>query len=163
VKGSSFTKRSIVQAQCAGAVPCNGAGITFAKGKVRIQLVKPPNAVGERVVGKIKMTRVFPAQPLLQARVIGDITYGSDPDGDCPLANTQAAAAIYATSTMSCVTKKGASNCKGVLALPALFPATCTDVSVLVNNAHILVYDIAAPGTDSSLIGRDGIKIKAHR
>ena len=163
LKGSSFTKRSIVQAQCAGAVSCNSAGITFAKGKVRIQLVKPPNAVGERVVGKIKMTRVFPVQPLLQARVIGDITYGSDPDGDCPLANTQAAAAIYATSTMSCVAKKGASNCKGIVALPALFPAACTDVSVLVNNAHILVYDIAAPGTDSSLIGRDGIKIRARR
>ena len=163
VMGSSFTKRSLVQAQCAGAVSCNSAGITFAKGRVRMRLVHQPNAVGERAIGKIKITRVFPPQPVLEARVVGDVSYGPDPDGDCPLANTQVPGAIYATATLSCVTKRGAANCKGILALPSLFPPTCTDVSVLVTNAHVLVYDTIAAGSSSSLIGRDGIKIRGGR
>ena len=111
------------------------------------------------MVGQIKMSRVFPPQPRLEARVIGDITYGPDPNGNCPLANTQAPGAIYATGGMDCVTRGGAANCKGILALPALVPPQCTDVSVFVNNAHIAVYDINSPGAVTSLIGRDGLKI----
>jgi hypothetical protein len=163
VKGSSNTKRSLVQAQCPGPVSCNTANVSFAKGRVRIQLVRPPDAVGDRVVGKIKMMRVFPGQGGLRARVVGDVTYGADPDGDCPLANTQVPGAIYAESGMECVTKRGASNCKGILALPGLFLPQCTDVSVLVNNAHVEVYDLAAPGSVSSLIARDGVKIKRQK
>ena len=163
VTGSGVTMRSIVQAQCAGAVSCNSLGITFAKGKVRIQLIRPPSLVGELEVGRIKMNRVFPAQPALEARVVGDITYGADPDGDCPLANTQALGAVYATSRLACHTRGAASDCKGTLALPTLLPAGCTDVGVLVNNAHIQVYDINAPGSPTSLIGRDGLKISSPR
>jgi hypothetical protein len=163
VTGSGVTMRSIVQAQCAGPVSCNSLGITFAKGKVRIQLIRPPSLVGDIEVGRIKMNRVFPAQPALEARVVGDITYGADPDGDCPLANTQALGAVYATSRMTCHTRGAASDCKGTLALPTLLPAGCTDVGVLVNNAHIQVYDINAPGSPTSLIGRDGLKISSPR
>jgi hypothetical protein len=161
--GSSVTLRPLVQAQCAGPAPCNSLGLTFGKGKVRIQLVKPPNPVGNRVVGKIQISRVFRPQPALVAKVVGDISYGGDPNGDCPLANTQVLGAVYATSTLSCETKRGASNCKGILALPALIPAKCTDVSVVVTNAHVAVYDIAAPGSPSSLIARDGLKIQGRR
>jgi hypothetical protein len=163
VTGSGVTMRSIVQAQCAGPVSCNSLGITFGKGKVTIRLIRPPNLVGELLVGRIKMRRVFPAQPALQARVIGDITYGADPDGDCPLQNTQALGAIYATASLTCITRGGAADCKGDLALPTLLPAACTDVGVLVNNAHIEVYDINAPGSVTSLIGRDGLKISTAR
>jgi len=163
VTGSGVTMRSIVQAQCPGPVSCNSLGITFGKGRVSIQLIKPPSLVGDLDVGRIKMSRVFPAQPALQARVIGDVTYGGDPDGDCPLANSQVLGAVYATSTLACVTKRGAANCKGDLALPSLLPSGCTDVGVLVNNAHVEVYDNNAPGSVSSLIGRDGLKISGQR
>jgi hypothetical protein len=163
VKGSGLTKRSLVQAQCPGPISCNSLGITFAKGQVRIQLIRPPDPVGQRVVGKISVKRVFPPQGGLVARVVGDVSYGPDPDGDCPLANTQVAGAIYAESTMTCATKRGAANCKGILALPGLFLPSCTDVSVLVNNAHVQVYDLAAPGAVSSLIGRDGLKIRGRK
>jgi hypothetical protein len=163
LKGSNVTIRPLVQAQCAGPVSCNSLQITFGKGKVRILLVKPPSAVGDREVGKIKISRVFRPQPQLIAHVVGDISYGGDPDGDCPLANTQVLGAVYATGTLACETKRGASNCRGILALPAFLPSMCTDVGVVVTNAHIEVYDINAPGSLSSLIARDGVKIKGHR
>ena len=163
LKGSNVTIRPLVQAQCAGPVSCNSLQITFGKGKVRILLVKPPSAVGDREVGKIKISRVFRPQPRLVAHVVGDISYGGDPDGDCPLANTQVLGAVYATGTLACETKRGASNCKGILALPAFLPSMCTDVGVVVTNAHIEVYDINAPGSLSSLIARDGVKIKGRR
>jgi hypothetical protein len=162
LKGSSVTIRGLVQAQCAGPASCNSLRITFAKGTARIELVRPPHAVGDRQVGKIKMTRVFRPQPFLNARVVGDITYGADPDGDCPLANTQVVGAVYATGTMACETKRAAANCKGILALPAFVPGACTDGGVIVTNAHVEVYDINAPGSLSSLIARDGLKIAGH-
>jgi len=109
------------------------------------------------------MKRVFRPQPELRAQVVGDIAYGGDPDGDCPLANTQVVGAVYATGTMACETKRGAANCKGLLALPAFVPSACTDVGVIVTNAHVEVYDINAPGSLSSLIARDGLMIRGHR
>jgi hypothetical protein len=160
--GSLSTTRSLVQAQCPGPVPCNSLGIFFAKGKATIEVVRPPHAVGNRKVGKVKMSRVFPPQPALEALVIGDITYGADPNGNCALANTQALGAIYATADMTCITRQFAANCKGSLALPALIPPECTDVAVFVRNAHIEVYDINAPGNVTSLIGRDGMMISGH-
>jgi hypothetical protein len=159
IAGSGVTQRSLVQAQCAGAVPCNALGLTFAKGKARMKVIRPPRLVGNRAVGKITVTRVFPPQPFLEARVVGDVSYGPDPDGDCPLANTQIPGGVYASYRMTCATLGGAANCKGVLAIPALLPPQCTDVGVIVQNAHIEVYDIVAPGTSSSLLARDGVKI----
>lgn len=163
VKGSGATVRSLVQAQCTGAVPCNSLGITFAKGKARVKLIRPPKLVGDRVIGKIKMVRVYPPQPFLEARIEGTIHYGPDPDGDCPLANTVVPNGTYATGRMDCRTKAGAANCKGLLAIPGLFPSQCTDVAVIVENARINVYDINAPGDVTSLIGRDGVKIIGRR
>jgi hypothetical protein len=159
VSASLETIRSFVQAQCPGPVACDTLGITFGKGSARIQVVRGPNTVGNTVVGTVKMNRVFPAQPLLKAVIVGDVTYGPDPNGNCALANTQALGVTYATADMPCTTRQFASNCKGSLVLPALIPPECTDVGVFVRNAHILVYDINAPGSLSSLIGRDGLKI----
>jgi hypothetical protein len=124
-----------------------------------MKLIRPPRLVGNRAVGKITVTRVFPPQPFLEARVVGDVNYGPDPDGDCPLANTQIPGGVYASARMTCATLGGAANCKGVLAIPALLPPQCTDVAVIVQNAHIEVYDIVAPGTSSSLLARDGVQI----
>jgi hypothetical protein len=163
LSGSGVTHRPLVQAQCAGPVACNALGLTFAKGKATLQVVRPPNPVGDRVVGKVKLTRVFRPQPDLRAQVVGDISYGGDPDGDCPLANTQLLGAIYATGTLDCDTKRAASDCQGILALPTLIPPECTDVGVVVTNAHINVYDNIAPGSLSSLIARDGVKIRGRR
>jgi hypothetical protein len=63
VMGSFVTIRSIVQAQCPGPVPCDSLRITFAKGNVRIHLVREPNTVGDLTDGQIKISRVFPRSP----------------------------------------------------------------------------------------------------
>lgn len=129
---------------------------------MKVKRSKQPKPAVDRVIGRIKMTRVFPAQPSLEVRVIGDVNYLSDPDGDCPLANTRTTGVVFATGSaamMDCFVHRGASDCKGEIALPALLAVQCTDVAVLVENVHVEVYDIIAPGAVSSLIARDGMKI----
>jgi hypothetical protein len=164
-KNSAVSIRSLVQAQCATLgvpAPCNSAGITFGKGVVRLQRVKQPATATDGVVGTIKMSRVSPAQPHLEARVIADVSYGPDPDGDCPLAGTQVVGAIYAAGSLACGTRSGAANCKGDLVLPALSARQCTDVTIVAEHVRIEVYDQRAVGVATSLVARDGVKIANH-
>lgn len=160
-KTNSFT-RPLVQAQCLSGttpVPCNAAGITFAKGKVKLKGIKQPKTVKTRLIGEVKISRVFPAQPTLEARVLAELSYGMDPDGDCPLANTQVAAAVVATSQLGCRVSGGASNCQGNFALPTLLAPQCSDVDLIMESVRFEVYDAVAPGSLTSLIARDGLKI----
>jgi uncharacterized repeat protein (TIGR01451 family) len=164
LKRTSAFRRPLVQAQCLSGstpVPCNAAGITFAKGKVKLKGLKQPKLVQSRLVGKVKISRVFPAQATLEARVVADLSYGLDPDGDCPLANTQAIDSVFATSQLGCASRGGASNCQGNLALPALLASQCSDVDLIMENVRFEVYDALAPGSVISLIARDGMKIFA--
>lgn len=166
VKDSSVSTRSLVQAQCVAlgvSAPCNNAGINFAKGKVRLNRVRQPDTASDTVMGRIKMSRVFPTQPRLEARVIADVSYGRDPDGDCPLAGTQVVDRLFAKSSMECMKRGGASNCKGDLLLPSLSAPQCTDVAVIAEHLRVEVYDIVAVGTTTSLIARDGLKIIGGR
>ena len=162
ITSTSTFRRPLVQAQClSGTVPvnCNAAGITFAKGKAKLRRMKQPKMVQNRVVGIVTIARVFPAQQQLEARAIADVAYGMDPDGDCPLANTQSIGTVFATGRLSCLPGGGAANCHGNLARSSLTPPECSDVNLTLENVSFEVYDLFAPGSPSSLIARDGTKI----
>jgi hypothetical protein len=133
----------------------------FARGKAKLKAISQPRVVANRLVGNVKLVRVFPAQATLYARAIADLSYGPDPDGDCALANTQAPATIVATSQLGCRLIGRASNCKGNFATSSLLPPECSDVHLIMENVRFEVYDAFAPGSVTSLLARDGLKFFA--
>ena len=166
-KGSGSTRNFLVQAQCLNGlvpVPCDPT-IVFKNGFFRIKRIKQPNLVGpSTAVGKIRMQGVNPPQPNgLQAHLTGLVSYGSDPDSDCPLANTQVLADPLFTAQMTCVTQSPgiASNCKGLLQLPFGGNTTppCSDVTFTIENLQAEVYEDGSVGNPAALIARNGIRV----
>jgi hypothetical protein len=156
-----------VQAQCpvlGVPQPCDN-GVIFGRGSFRIKRLKQPKLLFNQGVGRIRMINVSPPQPFgLDAQIVGLVSYSSDPDSDCPLANTQTLVNPLWTATMACVTVSPGlySNCKGLLQYPsssAIPPATCTDVTFIVENLQAEVYEDGSVGNPAGLIARNGITV----
>jgi len=126
--GVSFRK-PLVQAQCVtggSAWPCV-PGTTFDRGKVRLRRLTQRRMVTNLIVGKVTISRVFPARARLEARLTADLSYGPDPDSDCLLANTQLLGSTVATSTLNCHIGQGTSSCQGTLSFrPCCRPNAAT-------------------------------------
>jgi hypothetical protein len=122
-----------------------------------------PNAVASRLMGSIKIVRVFPAQTALQGWAIADLFYGPDPNGNCALANTAVPDSIVATAQLNCRTSGRASHCRGNFVASTLLPPECSDVHLTMEGVHFEVYDSFAPGSTTSLLARDGLKVFGDR
>ena len=164
-KGTGSYKQPLVQAQCfTGTQPiaCD-LDVTFKNGFYRLKKLKQPKLVQNTVVGKIRMQAVTPPQTNLDAIVTGLRSYGSDPDSDCPLANTQVFENPLFTSDMTCQVAAGglSSNCKGTLQRPPFgnTPPQCSDVTFIVENLDAEVYEDGSIGNPAGLIARNGIAV----
>ena len=166
-RGTTGQRQGLVQAQCpvlGVPQPCD-PGTIFGRGTFRIKRLKQPKLLFNQGVGRIRMLNVSPPQPFgLDAKVSGLVSFGNDPDSDCPLANTQTLVDPLFTATMTCVTVTSglASNCKGLLQYPnpsAIPPATCTDVTFIVENVQAEVYEDGSVGDPSALVARNGITV----
>jgi hypothetical protein len=154
----STLQSGLAMAQCPGPVPCNTAGITFERGSVRLKKVKEPDPIFSTFIGTISLQGVLPPQTNLDAVVSARVSYGPDPTGNCPVANTQAVLNPWATSSLTC-TSSGfgfLTNCRGDLNLAALVPLQCSDVDMIFEDVRTQVYEAGLVGTTAGLIARDG-------
>lgn len=147
----------LVRAQCFG-VPCVPT-ITFTGGTVQLKRVRQPKAVSNTEFGRINMNGIapLPVAPLT-ALVSGKQVYGSDPDFDCPLANTEVNG-IFGTSTMTCIPQGPAAKCRGKLFFAASTPVQCSDVLRTITDITVEVYDSASVGNPNGLIAVPGMAI----
>lgn len=166
-RGTAGSRQGLVQAQCpvlGVPQPCDPS-VVFKRGTFRIKRLKQPKLLFNQGVGRIRMLGVSPPQPFgLDAQISGLVSFGNDPDSDCPLANSQTSIDPLFTATMTCVTTTDGlfSNCKGLLQYPspsAIPPATCTDVTFVVENVQAEVYEDGSVGDPDGLIARNGIAV----
>jgi hypothetical protein len=167
IRGTPGSRQGLVRAQCPVfgiPQPCNPA-TNFSRGSFRIKKLKQPKLLFNQGVGHIRIQGVTPPKPSgLDATLSGLVSFGADPDSDCPLANTQTLIDPLFTATMTCVVASGgfASNCKGLLQYPspsAIPPATCTDVTFVVENVAAQIYEDGSVGNPAALIARNGITV----
>jgi len=154
----STLQSGLAMAQCPGPVPCDTGGITFQRGSVRIRKVKQPDPIYSTFIGTISLQGVLPAQTNLDAVVSARVSYGADPNGNCPLANTQTVLNPWATSSLTCIASGFGffTNCRGDLNLAALVPLQCSDVDMVFEDVRTQVYEAGLVGTTAGLIARDG-------
>jgi hypothetical protein len=166
-RGTTGSRQGLVQAQCpvlGVPQPCDNS-VIFKRGTFRFKRLKQPKLLFNQGVGRIRMLGVSPPQPFgLDAKISGLVSYGSDPDTDCPLANTQTLIDPLFTATMTCTTTVDGlfSNCKGLLQYPspsAIPPATCTDATFIVEDIQAEVYEDGSVGNPAGLIARNGIAV----
>lgn len=148
----------LVVAQCPGPAPCNTSGITFSRGDVWFHKVKQPGPVFSTLVGRVSLQGVIPPQDNLEAVVSARVSYGPDPNGNCPVANTQVVASPWATSTLVCVPAGFGffTLCRGQVHLASLVPAECSDVDIVVEDLRTAVYEFGFAGDPARIIARDG-------
>jgi hypothetical protein len=149
----------LVPGQClSGGVPapCNASGITFSRGEVHLSKLKQSQLATSTFIGRVFLQDVSPPQTQLDARLSALLSYGRDPDGTCPLANTQVTASPWATSSMVCMPASSGVSCRGDLQLTALIASGCTDVDVVVEDVTLEVYESGFAGDPTHLIARDG-------
>lgn len=143
--------------------PCN-PWYTFQGGATLIKRVKQPKLVSNRKLGNIyihALTRLGgPAIPAyLEARLSGTIYYGQDQNAVCALANT-VMSGPFATSTMNCsVGAAGDANCKGNLFFINFTDPECSDVSQLIQDLEIEIYEGGFVGVPERKIAVAGMNI----
>ena len=154
----STLQSGLAMAQCPGPVPCNTGGITFQGGSVRLKKVKEPDPIFSTFIGTIRLQGVLPPQTNLDAVVSARVSYGSDPNGNCPVANTQAVLSPWATSSLTCTVSEFGflANCHGDLNLASLVPVQCSDVDMIFEDVRTQVYEAGLVGVTTGLIARDG-------
>jgi hypothetical protein len=147
----------LVLAQCPGPAPCDSSGISFTRGDVSFQIRKP-GPVFSSQVGRISLSGVVPPVSNLSAVVSARVSYGPDPNGDCPVASTQSVVNPWATSSLSCVASERdfLTSCSGEIHLTSLLPVECSDVDIIIEDLSTEVYESGFAGISSRLIARDG-------
>lgn len=143
--------------------PCN-PWFTFQGGATLIKRAKQPKLVSNRKLGNIRvngLTRLGgPAIPaFLEAQLSGTIFYGQDLNAVCSLANT-VVSGPFATSTMTCsVGAAGDANCKGNLFFSDFTDPACSDVSQLIQDLQIEIYEGGFVGVPERRIAVAGVNI----
>jgi hypothetical protein len=163
-RNTSSNRERLVRAYCTTG-PCDPF-FTFQGGQVLLKRVKQPKLVSNRKLGKVRINSLQrvgsgPAIPsYLEAQLSGTTFYGADVGpSNCPLANTIVSGPI-ATSTMSCVVgAAGDAGCSGNLFFIDFTPAACSDVSQVIQNLDLEVYEGTFVGTPERRIAVAGINI----
>jgi len=143
--------------------PCN-PWYTFQGGATLIKRVKQPKLVSNRKLGNIRVNALQrlgspPIPAYLEARLSGTIFYGQDLNAVCPLANT-VVSGPFATSTMNCsVGAAGDANCKGNLFFINFTDPECSDVSQLIQDLQIEIYEGGFVGVPERKIAVAGMNI----
>jgi hypothetical protein len=102
---------------------------------------------------------VSPPQGGLQAQLSATLSYGPDPNFDCPRANSQVVVSPWATSSLTCLPAGFGffAPCQGELQLTAVTPPECADVDIIVENISAAVYESGFAGDPAHRIARDGL------
>jgi hypothetical protein len=160
--GTTTSRIRLVRAQCTTG-PC-APQFDFKRGDVQIRRVKNPKPVADRRFGKISIvgldTGLNPFPPFLAAQATGRQVFGSDPDGDCPLANTQSTGVFAEATSLACnVSAFNLGRCRGPLSFLTLLDARCTDVRRTIEDIRVEVYEGGFVGDPNRLIATNGVAI----
>ena len=159
-RGTAGYVARLVPELCGGA-PCNAAGITFTTGEVSLDKLKQSDLMFTTVIGRVALHAVSPPQTGLQARLSATLSYGPDPNLDCPQANSQVVVNPWATSSLTCIPAGFGfwAPCAGEVQLTAVTPPECGDVDVIVENISAEVYESGFVGDPTHRIARDGLVV----
>jgi len=159
-RGTSGYIARLVPEMC-GGVPCNVSGISFTRGDIRIPKLKQSDLMFATSIGHTSLQEVIPPQPGLQVRLTATLSYGPDPNGDCPQANTQVVVSPWATSSLVCLPPGFGflTPCRGELFVTAVTPPQCTDVDIIVENISAEVFENGFAGDPTHRIARDGLAV----
>jgi len=159
-RGTSVYVARLVPELCGGE-PCNVSGISFTRGDVRVKKLKQTDLIFSTSIGWVALQAVSPPQTGLQARLSATLSYGADPNVDCPLANSQVVVNPWATSTLTCLPAGFAfwAPCTGELHLTGVTSSQCSDVDIIVENITAEVYENGFAGDPTRRIARDGLAL----
>jgi len=161
-RNTAFSRLRMVRAQCTTG-PCDPF-FTFGGGSALIRRAKQPKMVTNKKLGKVRILELQALGPpsipaSLDASVSGTIWYGDDFNAVCPLANT-IVSGEFATSTMNCVLAvDGNAKCSGDLFFTNFTPPACSDVSQVIQNVTVEIYEGGGVGTPEKRIANFGINI----
>jgi hypothetical protein len=161
-KNTATSRVRMVQAHCTNG-PCDPF-FTFQGGSTLIRRVRQPKLVTNLKLGKVRINQLqaLGAEPIptaLEAEVTGTIHYGSDLNAVCPLANTSVSGP-FATSTLACVVgASGAANCNGTLFFIDFTPPACSDVTQVIQDMNVDIYEGGFVGVPERRVATDGINI----
>jgi hypothetical protein len=157
-KGTAGYIARLVPEMC-GALPCNVSGIGFSRGEARLSSLKQETLTFNSKIGRIVLQEVSPPQTTMQAQLSATLTYGTDPNGDCPQANSQVTVSPWATSSLTCDPPlfEFYAPCRGDLHVTAVTAPQCADVDVVVDNITAEVFEGGFLGDPSRRIALDGL------
>ena len=157
-RGTSGYTARLVPELC-GALPCNVSGISFTRGEVHLRGLRQTDLVFNTKIGRIALENVIPPPTGLQAELSATLSYGNDPNGDCPQANSQVTVSPWATSSLTCVPPPFGfyAPCRGEVHVTAITSAECADVDVIVESITAEVYERGFVGDPTHRIARDGV------
>jgi hypothetical protein len=120
--------------------------------------------VTNKKLGKVRINELQALGPplipaTLDASVSGTIWYGADFNAVCPFANT-IVPGEFATSTMTCVLGvDGNAKCSGNLFFTDFTPPECSDVSQVIQDVIVEIYEGGFAGVPTKRIADFGINI----
>jgi hypothetical protein len=161
-KNTASSRVRMVRAHCTTG-PCDPF-FTFQGGSTLIRRARQPKLVTNRKLGKVRINSLQPlgAVPIptsLDAQISGTVFYGQDLNAACPFANT-VVSGPFASSTMSCVVgAAGDANCSGNLFFIDFTPPECSDVSQVIQDLAIEIYEGGFVGTPERRIATGGINV----
>lgn len=160
-KPTFSTRLRLVHAQCTTG-PCVPI-FQFKRGDVQIKRMKLPKLVNDRRFGRVIISGLdagigtFPAA--LEARISGRRIFGSDPDSDCPLANTETTGE-FGFSNLDCTLSAfNIGRCRGTLSFNNLLAPQCSDVRQTIEDVNVSVYLQGMVGNPAGLLATIGIAI----
>ena len=157
-RGTAGYTARLVPELC-GVLPCNASGITFTAGEAHLTSLQQSDLVFNSKIGRVVLNDVIPPTSGLQAQLSATLSYGADPNGDCPQANSQVTISPWATSTLTCVVPQFSffALCRGDLHVTAVTSPQCVDVDVIVENITVEVYESGFVGDPTRRIALDGL------
>ena len=161
-RSTATSRVRMVHAHCTTG-PCDPF-FTFQGGSTLLRRVRQPKLVTNLKLGTMRINALqplgmVPIPPSLDAEVTGTIHYGPDLNAVCPLAGTTVSGP-FATSTLACVVgASGAANCNGTLFFINFTPPACSDVTQVIQDINIDVYEGGFVGIPERRIATDGINI----
>jgi hypothetical protein len=165
-RNTSATRQRLVRAHCTTG-PCNPF-FTFQSGSALIKRAKQPKIVTNKKLGKarvIGLQRIGVMGPLipaaLDARLSGTIFYGDDAMGGaaCPLANTIVSGEFASGNLQCALSVDGTATCGGTTFFNDLTDPECSDVSQVIQDVRVEIYEFGFAGDPTRLIATGGMNI----